>query len=338
MTHVVAALKSGADSDCTRCRLRCDTHLARLMRCATAVPKFSGESARPVAGWLRAGRAIAFTLGIAVVGCAAPREVEDIQYDERFDRTRLDLYLPDESGAHPAVMLIHGGAWSAGDKSQMARTGRRLASSGYVAASINYRLLPEGQFPRVFQDAACALAFLQGSASEFGIDPARIAVMGYSAGGHLTALLGVAWDDPDIAPDCAAGLPASPAALVPGAGVFDFRGKDHSITRDLLGGTEAEVPERYVQASPLTHVRPGLPPFLLITGGADWFVGTDDTREMAASLRANGNSAELLTLAGGGHLLNPGVDPGEIQIGTSLETPEAWLALVDFLERTLGKP
>jgi acetyl esterase/lipase len=219
-----------------------------------------------------------------------------------------------------------------------ANAARRLARSGWAAASVNYRLVPDGRFPRAFQDVACALAFLQTHADEYDLDPERIVVMGYSAGGHLSSLLAVAWDDPEIAPDCAAGVPQAPAGAIPGAGVHDMRGRDHQWVEEFLGGTSDEIPETYAQASPITHVGPGEPPFLIISGGADWFVDIDQGREMRAALRASGNSAELLSLAGGGHLLNPATDPGELKIAVSLDTPEAWLATADFLARTIGEP
>lgn len=312
-----------------------DSGLARAVRSLPASMAKAATKARRVTLRSLLCRALAFTLA---TGCAAPTVIEDVQYDERWGRTTLDLYLPDGGERRPAVLLVHGGAWKWGDKRAMRPMAERLARSGWVAASVNYHLLPEGRFPRNFQDVACALAFLQRNADEYAIDPERIAVSGYSAGGHLSALLGVAWDDPEISADCASGVPAAPAGAIPGAGVFDLRGKDRDIVQELLGGSESEVPERYRQASPITHVRPGLPPFLLITGSADWFVGIDGTREMGDALRAEGNDAEVLSLAGGGHLLNPGADPGDMQIGMSITTPEAWLALSDFLVRTMGEP
>lgn len=260
-------------------------------------------------------------------------------YDVRYGDTVLDLYLPDDDGGrHPAVMLVHGGGWQNGDKDHFRRAARRLARSGYVAASINYRLAPEGRFPRAAQDVACALAFLQGNADEYRLAPERIAIMGYSAGGHLVSLLGVAWDLEALAPDCDAGRPSEPAAVIPGAGVHDLRGAEHAWIEQFMGGSESEVPDRYRLASPILHVDQGEPPFLLISGGADWIVEVDQSRQMRAQLQAAGNHAELLTTAGGGHLLQPAADPGEVQIGVSLDTPEAWLALADFLERVMGEP
>jgi hypothetical protein len=77
---------------------------------------------------------------------------------------------------------------------------------------------------------------------------------------------------------------------------------------------------------------------LLIGGAADWFVDEDQALEMRDTLRAAGGTADLLQLAGTGHVLGPSVDPGELSAGTSLETPEAWLAIADFLSRTVGEP
>jgi acetyl esterase/lipase len=276
---------------------------------------------------------------VACVACGAPVTFEDVSYDERFEDTKLDLYLPDDDAtARPAVMLIHGGAWVAGSKNNMRGMAERLARSGYAAASIDYRLLPEGRFPRMFQDVGCALAFLQQESSRFDIDPGRIALLGYSAGGHLAALLGVAWDEPAFRPDCAAGSPSRPRASIPGAGVYDLRENDGELMKDLLGGSPSEVPERYILASPMAMVDPGEPPLLLIGGGADWFVDTDQAAPMRDALRAAGGEADLLMLAGTGHLLGPSVDPGEQTVGISIETPEACLAIADFLARTLCDP
>jgi len=225
-----------------------------------------------------------------------------------------------------------------GSKRQMRGAAERLARSGYVAAAVNYRLLPDGAFPNMFQDVGCALAFLQARSDRYGIDPERIALLGYSAGGHLAALLGVAWDEPAFEPTCSAGAPNAPAAVIPGAGVYDLRGNDSVLAEELLGGEPNEVPENYERASPLAMIDRKEPPFLLIGGAADWVVDEGQALEMRNALRAAGGTADLLLLAGTGHVVGPSVDPGELSFGTSLETPEAWLAIVDFLARTVGSP
>lgn len=273
--------------------------------------------------------------------CASAEVREDVVYDARFgEATSMDVYLPDDDErAHAAVLLVHGGGWSIGSKDAYDNMGKRLAHAGWVAASIEYRLGDDGVYPRAVQDTVCALSYLRNHARELRVDPARVAVLGYSAGGHLAALVGVAADRPPHVPDCAEGPTAPPAAVISGAPILDLRGKGGArAVRDFLGGTEAQVPEAYRSASPLLHVSPAAPPFLFIVGGGDWFVGDEDSERMRAALRSVGVQAELLRVTGTGHITGPGVEPGELAVGTSEKSPEAWLAIVDFLQRTMGRP
>src|SRR5262245_51753022 len=91
----------------------------------------------------------ALALGTLASSCATPDERHDVAYDARFgDDTKMDVYLPDgDAPKNPTVLFIHGGSWVAGDKDHFEVGGRRLARSGYVVASINYRLVPSGTFP-----------------------------------------------------------------------------------------------------------------------------------------------------------------------------------------------
>lgn len=276
---------------------------------------------------------------VATAGCADIVEIPDVAYDDRFgEATTMDVYLPDdELTDRPAVLLIHGGGWSMFSKQAYIKQGRRLAGAGYVAAAINYRLTPDGVYPRAMQDSACALATLRAHAEEWGLDPRRVAVMGYSAGGHLASVLGVAIDEPDFQPDCAAGSTFAPAAVISGAGPQDLRELAWAdAVQALIGGTLEEYPDRYERASPLARVRSGAPPFLLIHGTQDLFIDVDQSVAMRDALRAVGTDARLLTLAGGGHLLNSGADVGQVDGSTSADTPEAWAAIIDFLDRTIG--
>jgi acetyl esterase/lipase len=282
--------------------------------------------------------AASLVLALACAACSGPRELLDVQYDDRFgESTAMDVYLPAESrGPRPAVMFIHGGGWSGGSRDHYTSAAKRLADSGWVTATIEYRLVPEGVFPHAVQDCLCALSYLRANAEELEIDPERIAVMGYSAGGHLSSLLGVAADLPELAPDCAAGATGPPAAVLPGAGVHDLRGLDHEVVEDFLGGTEAEAPERYALASPISHVAGQKPPFLLFHGDGDWIVPVEESRAMRDALVASGNDAELLEMGGVGHLVSSGADLTSIEAVP--ERPELWLAVADFLVRTMEAP
>ncbi len=106
---------------------------------------------------------------------------------------------------------------------------------------------------------------------------------------------------------------------------------------DFLGGSREQVPEHYDLASPLYHVAPGAPPYLLIHGTADLFVDLDQSERMQAALLADGNDARLFKVPGGGHLFGAG-DGGDQQFVIATDTPEAWAASIDFLDRNLGAP
>jgi acetyl esterase/lipase len=281
----------------------------------------------------------------AVGGCVAQDVAvdNDVSYDDRYGAaTTMDVWRPaGPLGARPAVLMIHGGGWRSFAKDTMTEDARRLAGAGYVVANVNYRLVPDGVFPKDVQDCLCALAYLRAHAAEYGVDPARIATLGYSAGGHLASLVGVAAAAPEVAPDCAAaaGAPiAPPIAVVSGAGPEDLRAEPQvSTIIDYVGGTIDQIPQTYAVASPITHVTAASPPFLFVQGEDDWFVDPSQSAAMKAALDRAGVETRELLVPGGGHLWNRGADGDRYEIPlTSIDTPEAQAAIVDFLDHTIG--
>ena len=234
----------------------------------------------------------------ALAACQAHGEViGDVQYDTRYgDVTTMDVHVPD-AAARPAIMLIHGGAWRFGDKDAYTAAAERYAAAGYVAATIGYRLVPAGVYPAAMQDCLCALSFLRANAPAYGIDPDRIAVSGYSAGGQLSALVGVGADNPAHQPDCAWG----PA----GAGRGDCRRRYLRLHRrrpgrrrsDFLGGSPDEVPDHYVSSvadPPGEPVGAAVP--LVIHGDGNLIIDPADAQRLVDALP----DAALLELAGAG--------------------------------------
>ena len=275
------------------------------------------------------------------LGCASPIEMEDIAYDDRFgEETTLDLYLPEDGATQrPAVLFFHGGVWASGDKSQYGDAAQRLGGSGYVAATANYRLVPEGSYPAAIQDARCALAFLRAHAAEYGIDPDRIAVAGYAAGGYLASMLGVAQGTAELEPDCSAGTTGAANAVIAAAAMHDLTLLDDtSEVEEFLGGTLADLPDRYSIASPVSHVKPGAPPYLLIHGDFDWMINVEQSGRMEAALREAGGSVRLLELFDPGHSLAAGADNGGLYFGSVRDRPESWTVIIDFLYESLGAP
>jgi acetyl esterase/lipase len=278
---------------------------------------------------------------VTLAACTAPSTETDVVYDDRLgDDGLLDVYLPDRAGPSPTVLFIHGGTWRHGSKAHFASAGARLARSGYVAVSINYRLLPDGMFPNNLSDCICALAFVRAHAADYGIDPDRIAVMGYSAGAHLASLVALASDHAELPADCAAagGQPiAPPAAAISASGPQDMRHwydelDDKSTVTEIFGGTPAELPHAYELGSPRYHVEAGAPPFLILQDIVD-FGGVGDFRD---ALVAAGNDARLLAVEGSLHILEQYDDAGFYEGGVSSETPVAWVAIESFLARTIG--
>src|SRR5215470_15476209 len=101
-----------------------------------------------------------------------------------------DFYLPNARGSMPALVAVHGGGWQQGARSAFQRCGSHLAEQGYAVFAISYRFAKKGHkaFPQAVQDVIAAVQFVRGSAAAFGIDPGRIALIGASAGAHLSAL------------------------------------------------------------------------------------------------------------------------------------------------------
>jgi len=281
-----------------------------------------------------------WSLGLLVAACGGGTEVyEGVRYDDRFgDATAMDIHVPDGGGdARPAIMLIHGGAWRWGERGNYTEAAERYAAAGYVAATIDYRLVPAGVYPAMVQDCLCALSFLRANAEAYRIDRDRIAVSGYSAGGQLSALLGVAWDHPAHQPDCEWGPTGAPAATIPGDGVYDFTDDPNSWFEDFLGGTLEEVPDNYRTASPLFQVREGAPPMLVIHGDDD-IVKIEGAEALVDAMHAKGNDVRFLDLDGASHVVSPTTATGGGYLQPTTDMPEAWTVTLDFLHTRMGAP
>src|SRR4051812_19922357 len=128
---------------------------------------------------------------------ASPPANVDFQPDITYatvdgEELKLDLARPkDAKGALPCVLVIHGGGWAAGNRKSHDNITWELASRGYVAATVSYRFAPKYPFPAQIQDVKAAVRFLRGNAEKYDVDPAKVGAVGFSAGAHLSMLLGV---------------------------------------------------------------------------------------------------------------------------------------------------
>jgi len=206
------------------------------------------------------------------------------------EELKADVYQPAGTGPFPAVICIHGGAWFSGGRYQMTLVARTLAEHGYVAISISYRLAPKHKFPAQIEDCRRAVQWANKVAGQYKIDPNRIAAWGYSAGGHLAALLGVS--EPGIKVVVAGGAPC------------DFRElpADAKALAYWLGGTRGELPDVYRNASPAALVGPKSPPFFFYHGENDSLVPIEQPKQMLAALKKSGVQAELYIVPKTGHI------------------------------------
>ena len=194
-----------------------------------------------------------------------------------------DLYLPKSAKAAPALVAVHGGGWVQGVRAAFQYWGPYLASRGIAVFSVSYRHATKGKmFPQAVQDVLAGVQFMRGKAGEFGIDPARIGLMGASAGGHLAALAALSGKKftGGYPQDPFASTSAEVKALIGVYGVYDLAamwttyqiqgGLDNNIQK-FLGAPPMENRQLYFDASPISYAtfasnKIGV---LLVTGTAD---------------------------------------------------------------------
>ncbi len=230
----------------------------------------------------------------------------DVAFLEPGRREKADLYRPariPESQRAPAVVIIHGGGWSGGDKraAREINIGTNLALKGYVGLSINYALSSNGSvtWPQNLHDCKTAVRWLRKHADRLQVNPDRIGVIGGSAGGHLAAMVAVTGPADGLDP---AGPYGEFSCAVQCA--VDLYGPADLLARGeakWLGRTRAEAPELYRAASPTTYVDASDPPILILHGTADKTVALGQSELFAAALKQAGAPHELVVIEGAPH-------------------------------------
>jgi alpha-L-fucosidase 2 len=212
----------------------------------------------------------------------------------------LDAYVPPGSGPFAAVIVVHGGAWVRGDRrTDVAPLFQPLEQAGIAWFSIDYRLSNDIlHFGAAIDDVRQAVRFVREHASEYRIDPDRIALVGESAGGQLAAMAALN-PAPDQEVKAVVAL-YTPTDLVQLAEESPLVAKQ---IRDAFRGTPLEsfLLERLRQLSPVDNIRADSPPFLLIHGTADALVPFTQSKVMCDRMNAAGASCELYAVEGGGH-------------------------------------
>jgi acetyl esterase/lipase len=199
------------------------------------------------------------------------------------ERNKLDLYLPPKAeGPLPLIVWIHGGAWKAGSKDNCPTT--PLVAKGYAVAAINYRFIQHAEFPAQIEDCKAAIRWLRANAQKYNLDPDHIGVIGASAGGHLTALLGTSGSVKELE----------------GTGGNPEQSSKVQAVVDLFGPTGMPAKDRAL-ANAVTHITKDGPPFLIVHGDADKTVPIAQSERLTEALKKAGVEVTMVTKKDAGH-------------------------------------
>lgn len=265
-----------------------------------------------------------YVLPMAEIGHIRHKHL-DLVYAAGSSFQTLDLYLPDGDApatGWPLLIFIHGGAWMMCDKRDIqVTTPLKLREQGFAVASINYRLSSEATFPAQIYDVKAAIRFLRAKSAAWRLDPARFALWGCSAGGHLAALAGATngvpvMEDPAMGHQ---GISSAVQAVVDyygptrldlmdqylrqtGAGEDDHLHAESPESR-LLGGVPTTVPGQVIAADPETWITKDCPPFFLAHAPMDPIVPVQHSIMLAQKITAiaGDDKARLRLVQNAGH-------------------------------------
>jgi acetyl esterase/lipase len=260
---------------------------------------------------------------------------DNIQYNnDTLKKHLLDIYLPANTKSKlPLVVLIHGGGWLGNDKyadlGYMKKTIVDLVNNGFALASIDYRFSTQATFPAQIQDCNRAVSFLYDNADKYGFDKKQFAVLGWSAGGHLATLMGLAKND-NLQTFF---IPNTTQSFVIKA-VVDFYGPtdlvllpgnadEKSPESILIGAAPLARPDLAKIASPITYVDKNDPPFLIIHGEKDDIVSNKQSKLLNSWLNVLGVQNELIIVKDAPHF------------GVMYDTEDIRKKVIDFLKKNL---
>jgi acetyl esterase/lipase len=254
----------------------------------------------------------------------------DITYGT-FNNTPMHLDVWSRTGTTepaPTLLYIHGGGWVFGSKDGAANVFLPYIERGWDVVSVEYRMASNSHAPAAVEDVRCALRWVYRNASPYHIDTQRIVATGHSAGGHLALMVGMLPNGGDLDNECPADATEPPlkvAAIVNWYGISDvndlLQGPNLRTYAVAWMGSQPQAKEVASRVSPLTYVRPALPPILTVHGDQDPTVPYTQSVRLHKALTAVGDTNQLVTISGGSH--------GGFN---SEQTAEAFQAIWKFLD------
>jgi acetyl esterase/lipase len=270
------------------------------------------------------------------------QRARNIQYvDDGSRRHRLDVYRSKNARAGmPVLLQIHGGGWMISNKDEQGKPLQwHLASRGWVCVAINYRLSPKATWPDHLVDCKRALAWIREHIAEFGGDPDYVVVTGGSAGGHLTAMMGLTPNDPEYQPGFE-DVDTTVRAMMPFYGVFDWtaswtdghkdNGLGEVLEKFIVKQKMADAPEVFASASPINRITPDAPRTMIVHGELDTLAPVPMARAFAAKLRATSRREVVyVELKGAHHAYDVYNSIRSMHSITGVDLFLAWLMSVD---------
>jgi len=224
---------------------------------------------------------------------------------------KLDIWYPrDNDQPTPTVVFIHGGGWIFGSKEGAVYQLLPYLERGWRVVNVEYRMAGNSLAPGAVEDSRCALRWVYRNAKQYKFDTSRIILTGQSAGGHLSLITGMLPDGTPLDNRCYADakygdVPMKVAAIINWYGITDvndlIQGPNIKNYAPMWMGAMPNAAEVAKSVSPLTYVRPGLPPIISIQGDKDDVVPYSHSTRLKEALDKAGDVNRLVTIQGGGH-------------------------------------
>ena len=220
-------------------------------------------------------------------------------------QNKLDVYQASGEQPHPTLIYIHGGGWVEGRKEEDVLEAIPFLEKGWSVVNVEYRLAGVSLAPAAVEDCRCALRWVIEHAKDYKFDANRIVLMGHSAGGHLSLITGMLPLSAGLDRECAGDKELRVAAIIDWFGITDvndlLEGPNMQDYAVMWLGSLTDREQVAKRVSPLTYVRPALPPTIMIHGDADDTVPYTHSVRLHAALDKAGVPNELLTIPGGKH-------------------------------------